>query len=377
MMRSLFWMCTMFGIVGHFPSTGMGIHAAEVGTVPEPVAELEHRDQVGLVAFAPTKHGKPLLATSSNGSLYFWDNSTGKCLAAEKNGGNARKLLFSSDGTKLAACTLNRVLIWDVSDLGKIRVINTLPWPDNKSIPQQILFSPDAKQLLIGAYPSGPVIEWNWNPKTEDHRVLCQIQKDLMGMAQVPGKKGKSNRLLLFTADGKLTSCSSTSGEDAHEMLLIERFLCVQDQSGLPPTPFGLAGGKKNEGTKFFITCYGSVADKNGAGLYIFKCREGLIEEKPQYFIPPTRTVWGSFGAISPDGKILVGVNVVDNKHELVFFDVSGKKPIELNHFAPNNGKPFSQVVFSPDGKWLATSAYQSRIVRLWDVAKVKRLSKN
>src|SRR5262245_53323778 len=108
-----------------FVALAWSLAAVAVAWAQEPRAKLERDEAVRCFVFAPAGSRQPLLASAAEKSIYLWNYSTGKPLAEARptRHGPAYGLAFSTDGTRLAIGCKDDVLVWDLSDPAKIKVV--------------------------------------------------------------------------------------------------------------------------------------------------------------------------------------------------------------------------------------------------------------
>jgi WD40 repeat protein len=286
------------------------------------------------VAFSPD--GKTLVSGGRDGIIRLWDRASGKetrCYDGAKHGVHC--LAFSSDGKTLAygggASHLTDSGLLDLQS-GKVihHMFNGI-WPVHS-----LLFTPDGKSLIAGAYESIGV----WDTATGKMREWLEI----------PGldKKGYSIDALTLTSDGNTLALATGFGKT---LTLWDRTAKKELRS------WEAKGGQK---IAFSPDSKTLVSDGSGGCLRLWDTSTGkeLAEFKGH-----ADQIWAV--TFSPDGKLLASTG---NDGTIRLWDSATGK--ETHCFGQHYGG-ICALAFSPDGKTLASAGSK---ITLWDVASQKDL---
>ncbi len=309
---------------------------ARLGTV-----RLRHGGSVCSAAFSPD--GKTLATGSTDHTARIWDVATGSEIRRFKGHRAAvSAVAISPDGNLLAtagACHFkgggeHSVRVWD---LGTGRLIRLLDRGDEKGSDlsgHYLSFSFDGKLLVSGSDRS--IILWDVGTGKE------RIRRTI--------KEGEIHRVV-FSRDGALLALGSQGNAallwDARTGKPIQRFLGHREVGGfaavrslsLSPDGKTLATGGVDETIRLWDVATGKqLRQMEGHGQHV----DGVI--------------------FTRDGKILASGSLSESAVRL--WDASTGKQLRVLR----QSKGELAFAFSPDGKLLATGAYDQTI-RLWDTA--------
>jgi WD40 repeat protein len=273
-------------------------------TRPEIRTFKEPTASIGRIAFSPD--GKRLAGASwKDNTVKVWDARTGQELLSLK--GAAGNVAYSPDGKRLASSSGNdnTVHVWDAQTGQELRVLKM------QSVGSQIsvAYSPDGKRLAAGSWDrsrreAGELKIWD-----------AQTGQELLSL------KGGGNNLT-FSPDGKLLA------------------------AGRGPAGFGGPGGSRSE-VKVWDT-------QTGQELLTLKLNRLPIVSM----------------AFSPDCKRLVSNSSPHDMQgppgtgEVKVWDAqTGHELLTLK----GHTSMITSVVFSPDGKRLASLGFWDQTVKVWD----------
>jgi WD40 repeat protein len=295
-----------------------------------------HKWVVTALAFSPDSK---VLASGGDGTVRLWDVATSKTIHILPKAGFAPA--FSPDGKTLASCGDRRILLWDVASGKKIATIFA-GFPVHA-----VMFSPDGKTL--SAIEKNWIVVWDREKKVEvrSWEMLSKpfpvtadnsIKRPVVAICPKGGRLGDDRSFTLIDAfTGKsVLDCAG------HEMG-VSGVALNRDE-----TMVASAGGGRNPSVRLW---------KRGTGEHIAT------------FEHPTGT--SRCLAFSPEGKILAGgfrnMGIVQTGQTSIgdgfrLYEVPSGKVLAD---AATPGE-VSSLVFSPDGRVLASSAGET--IQLWTV---------
>lgn len=330
--------------------------------------------------------GKIILTAGKDGTIKLWDVATGRERATlQRPIEDLRKAVFSPDGKNLVTMSgKNRAIkLWDVAT-GRERatlITSNEPGPTGPRGPiapkdeRELIFSPDGKILATHENYTLRL----WDVATANQRRIIR---------QVAGGK--------FSPDGKrlITSVAFTSklwdvatGKQLAAFKGINRWAFTPDGKTLATANEAVTYGKTQDGiVQFWDAATGRLLDT-------LKLKDQAKEYLTIAFSPDGRTlVTRGSGAVrfwdvatrkeratlkggltaqlsewklSPDGKTLA-MRVADKAQ---FWDVATATQRAIPEKA-DTLQPASVMLFSPDGKTLATGGFGiNDKIKLWDVA--------
>lgn len=184
-----------------------------------------------------------------------------------------------------------------------------------------VIFSPDGKQVISGGQDGTIRV---WNPATGESIATLQL--------------GSTPTCFRFTPDGARLVVGT---DNAIRFLHPETLAC----------------------TFIFATSNGSGFDLSPDGKLIVSVEgdEIYTVTELETGLPKLELTPGSHSAFHPDGK---HVALADQKGRVTLYRLAGGKPVvTFDHGGSLNG-----IVFSPDGKRLATGGTKPNIVKVWDI---------
>lgn len=311
---------------------------------------LEIPDKYPVEAIAISHDSKILATGCRDRVIRLWDITTSKEIRQWKVAQATNSwITFSPDDTVLASKVGTGVQFWEVKTGKLIR--------EFAAEGDQLAFSPDGKTLAVGSREF--VDLWDVTTGRKSHRLKRELPENL-----TPG--------LVFSRDGKLIS-SAGAGPNAIGVWEVA--------TGKPPHDFrghsGMVSMLAFSPDGRAVTSLGAPDHRYGPLLTWHPTTQAL---EP---IPLGKDLDCECFAYSPDGKIMaLGVEKKDEMAHIQLWDIREKRV--LRQFSIGTVE-ISRLVFSPDGKILASAGHGPRFskdkalepapvwIRLWDVATGKK----
>ena len=313
-----------------------------------------HTKSVSHIAFG--RDGGTLVSVA-NRTVRLWDITTGemkKVLADRgtiRGGGTIQSMLFSADGGTFANVSHNRTIyLWDTAT-GSIKRTLTNAFEMNEQVGREVVnisLSSDEKTLVIWR-SSGPIRLWDAN--TGKYKSLAK--KDVGYVVNVVLNSDGST-LAIEDSRGSLHFWDITTGKHK-KTVENQRFLIRHDY--IIKSKHDTKGiALSPEGDKL-------AAGNRGGTIYLWDAisrqQQALIEN-----FYKSEDVWFSKVLFSPDGKTLASWSF-PRYVTMRLWDVATG---EHKRTFTGHTSTLTTVSFSPDGGTLATGS-QDKTVRLWDVA--------
>ncbi|MCZ6691280.1 MAG: hypothetical protein O7H41_16965 [Planctomycetota bacterium] len=277
-----------------------------------------------------------------------------------RHAGTVYSVAFSSDGKVLATSGSDySIRIWDVA-AGKERA----RFVGHRNVVSSVAFSPDGKRLVSGGHDDTIRI---WDADTGK------------AILRINGPNAKGKRLMYggvssvaFAPDG-LTIASGHASNEIHlwDAVTGRELLKIDGPRAPNPTQWGIARWAPTvafspDGTRL---AYGS-GDRSGneTTIRIYDVRRGQELAKLEGHDRSVASI-----AFSPDGKILASGS---QDATIRLWDVAfGRQVRKIDAHRPSSpvrayesSRGVASVVFSPDGKTLASGGFDNTL-RVWEVA--------
>jgi WD40 repeat protein len=275
------------------------------------------------LAFSPD--GK-FLATANQGAIVYWDPVTGKQLHRfGVPGGPIQSLVFSPDGKVLAWMTQDNTV--RLSDATTGKVLHEWPGPPNV-VPSSVSFSPDSRTLAIACQNEHDIHLYDTATGKEVRRLIVPKRSQYLETAFCVAFAPDGKTVVSSSRDDKLRFWDSDTGKELRQ---------VKHDGGVWKLVFS------PDGKTFASGGWDVRLWETATGKLLRSCErddDGHIESL----------------SFSPDGKTVAATR--SNSHALSFWDVaSGKKRLQF----AGNLEPVSGVAISPDGKLLASAAWEKK----------------
>jgi WD40 repeat protein len=322
-------------------------------TKPLEIAQLVgHSDTIYTVAFS--SDGRTLASASADKTIILWDlsNPTTPSQLATLTGHKdvIWGVAFSPDGKTLASGSWDdSSILWDVSDPTRPSMIATLK--EHSADVESVAFSPDGT-ILASVSDDTTIILWN----TTTHQPIGQ---PLSGHTAIV-------RYVAFNPDGRIIASRSDDGE------------IILWDIGDPTQPHILAtlygnSGNGNNGNVVFTPDGKELVSGSSSGIVWWDMNTPVQPVQLQALTKPTYgnvTRVNSMSLIS-GGKTLAALGA-DNVP--VLFDMKSYKSTRLILTSADTGK-ITRVIFSPDGKYVASRDDHIGYIRVWEAATGKFLA--
>jgi WD40 repeat protein len=335
------------------------------------------KNKLKINSFSFIKDG--LLAyDSADGKVQVWNVTTGKVIKTfNKNALGIKSVTFSPNGWVASPVTDNSLKIWDITT-GK--TINTLQ-ADRIGV-NKVIFSPDGQRLASQSEQGDQIIWKIWNVTTSKPISTCQRQID----GFVDSVSFSPNGQLLASAGEKkdIHLCNVATGQ---EIKTLKGHTWRIGSVSFSPNGKVLVAGDWNKIIKLWDVATGqeiktftghkgkllSVSFSPKGNLLASASDDGAIklwnlsEGKDIIALNDDDDPVGEGLSFSPDKKLLASTirSIYEGQENTIkLWDVTTHKKIAT---LTGHGHWIYGVGFSPDGKWLASAAWDGTI-GLWDI---------
>jgi WD40 repeat protein len=286
----------------------------------------------GIAAVAYSPKGDRLMLAGSDGVVRVWDSTSGRELFACK--GHARSLtdvVVSGDGRYIASADGESVKLWRTIDGREVHTLRTRA--------RIVAFSPDGKNLVSaddpphGSQREGFITFWDVESGQVDFGYLART--------------GLVHRIA-FSPDGNFLAAAGEGGiVDVHDLVHDRHLVTLH---GHQAVIYGLAFGPDN---RSLVSAGGALFGPGQEG----EVRLWNIGPAPEPLTLPS--LGDNPIALSPAGEQVASMS---RDGKLTFWDTRSGRVLRRLAVPPRVRTP-SDVMYSPDGRWLTTSGH------VWDMA--------
>ena len=238
--------------------------------------------------------------------------------------GKINEIQYASDGTILVVATGIGIWLYDTATYQEIGLLTA-----HTSAVECLAFSPNGN-ILASADDEGTILLW--------HR-STGAQKVLTRWTRWMSK-------LVFSPDGK------TIASGKRDTIRFWDTITGEEQNAFIGLPAHIVALSFSPDGKTMVSVTG------GGEICILDRITGKLQKT--FAVPVTEGIFST--AFSPDGKIVA----IGSRESNIY--LSDLNTGELKWTLPGHSDDVQRVVFSPDGRTLASSSYLDETVRIWDV---------
>lgn len=352
------------------------------GTSQSIVAALDQISEELLVSFSPD--GRLLAVASVNAywrrekeipAIQVWDTATEqRVFTVEKHDRNIEALVLSPDSkTLVSADNANSVQLWDVES-GRLQY--TLK--DATSF-QVLAFSPDGSLLATGS-SDGILRLWDIHAGGTPSSTLKQMWNTALRRRPIKMFEGHAadsrfktitfspdgKRVISANSDGTVRLWETNSGDQQFTLRQHSGQLSALAFNGITPSKPHDPSGKLNHPTGTHRTLTSLSLRNSQAFVSVWNLETGNELSTNRVENDSEKT---SVAVLSSDARLFVTRNTIGfNENTVRLWDAHTKRLLCVLGSKEETGGFQSQLVFSPDDKFLAASSRKDNTIQIWDV---------
>lgn len=284
-----------------------------------------HDNAVHDLSFSPD--GRTLASASTDHTILVWDATSGELLRALVGHGNSvNGVAFSPNSRRLASASEDGTIkLWDAVDYQLVRTLRS----GDEAI-NCVCYSPDGRTLASGN-SNGTIRVWD----AADGRLLRTLEAHVEGIEDI--SYDLNGRMLALARRDKTTKLWDMSG--GHLMYTLkgheEAVHCV----AFRPDGRTLASGSLDTTIKFWDTSTGELL----------------------------RTLQGHASCVNSLAFSPKGDALASSSGSIMLWDATSGQP--LQRLGGHGNWAVEDVVFSPDGRTLASAASDDVTLKFWDAS--------
>ena len=327
----------------------------DVTTGAEKKTLMGHTTSISNIAFGPD--GGTLMSVSSNRTIHLWDITTGKIkkVLADggiiRSGGTVQSGSFSAKGGTFASISHNKTIyLWDTAT-GSLKRALTNAFEMNEQVDEKVVnvsLSANEKTLVI--WRRGELIRL-WNADTRKYKSLAKKDVGYVGRVAL---NPDGSTLATENWLGSLHFWDTSTG--AHKKTVANQYFPINHdyviESGHDTTGIALS----HKGDKL-------AAGARDGTIYLWDAISRQQQPLVENFYK-SEGGWFSKVLFSPDGKTLASWSFPRYSTMRLWDVATGTHKRTFT----GHTSTLTSVSFSPDGRTLATGS-RDKTVHLWDVA--------